>query len=81
MGLQTALYSLNPHTATTQWVKAPEKAIMQEEFEALEAQRRSLQLLVSELLLANQQLRLELAHFRQKEPSAPATHPQPRQDH
>jgi regulator of replication initiation timing len=81
LGLQTALFSLNPHTATTQWVKAPEKSIMQEEFEALEAQRKSLQLLVSELLLANQQLRLEMAHLRQREPNAPATHPQLRQDH
>jgi regulator of replication initiation timing len=54
---------------------------MQEELQALEAQRRSLQLLVSELLLANQKLRLEVADLkRMSEPSARATHPQPRQD-
>jgi hypothetical protein len=55
---------------------------MQEELQALEAQRTSLQLLVSELLLANQKLRLEMAKLKQaNELSAPATHPQPRLDH
>jgi hypothetical protein len=55
---------------------------MQEELQALEAQRRGLQLLVSELLLANQKLRLEIAKLTQaNELSVQATHPQPRQDH
>ena len=52
---------------------------MQEEIQALEAQRRSLQLLVSELLLANQKLRLEIAKLtRPAGVSESATHPQPR---
>ncbi len=56
--------------------------MMQEEIQALEAQRTSLQLLVSELLLANQKLRLELAKLTNvSELSGLATHPQPRQDH
>ena len=55
---------------------------MQAELDALEAERRNLQLLVTELLLANQQLRLEMAHLKQASGlSAPATPPPPRQDH
>lgn len=50
---------------------------MQEEFDSVEAQRKSLQLLVSELLLANHQLRLEVAKLKQAAGiSAPATRPQ-----
>jgi hypothetical protein len=53
--------------------------------EALAAQRTSLQLLVSELLLENQNLRMTIAKLQQTgaagRPNAPATHPQPRQDH
>lgn len=55
---------------------------MQAELDALEAERRNLQLLVTELLLANQQLRLEMVRLKQAGGlSAPATPPQPRQDH
>ena len=55
---------------------------MQAELEALNSERTNLQLLVSELLLANQQLRLEVAKLKQAgKPSAPATHPQPHPDH
>jgi hypothetical protein len=55
---------------------------MQEELQALEARCRGLQLLVSELLLANQKLRLQVAKLTQvNELSAPATHPQPRPGH
>jgi regulator of replication initiation timing len=51
---------------------------MQEEFDSLQSQRDSLQLLVSELLLANHQLRLEVAKLKQVAGiNAPATHPQP----
>lgn len=39
---------------------------MQEEKLALEAQNVSLQLLVSELLLTNQELRLQVAYLKQK---------------
>jgi hypothetical protein len=39
---------------------------MQDEFDAMQAQIRSLQLLVSELLLINQKLRLEVEALRQK---------------
>jgi hypothetical protein len=54
---------------------------LQEKLPALEAQHRSLQTLVAELLLANQKLRSEIAHLRQKsDASAPATHPPPLQD-
>jgi hypothetical protein len=55
---------------------------MREELQALEAQRRGLQLLVSELLLANQKLRLEIAKLtKANDLSVPATHLQPRLDH
>ncbi len=55
---------------------------MQEEIQALEAQRKSLQLLVGELLIANQKLRLEIAKLTKvSETSGQATHPQPRLDH
>jgi hypothetical protein len=55
---------------------------MQAELEVLEAQYRGLQTLVGELLLTNQKLREEVAALRRKtEPTAPATHPQPRLDH
>jgi len=55
---------------------------MQEEFDSLEAQRKSLQLLVSELLLANHQLRLEVAKLKQASGlNDSATRPQPHQDH
>jgi hypothetical protein len=54
---------------------------MQAELEALDAERTNLQLLVSELLLANQQLRLEITKLKHAgKPSATATHPQPRPD-
>jgi regulator of replication initiation timing len=54
---------------------------MQEELHALEAQYRSLQTLVGELLLTNQKLRLEVTQLKQeREPSAQATHPQPHPD-
>ncbi len=54
---------------------------MQAELEALDAERTNLQLLVSELLFANQQLRLEVAKLKREGGlSAPATHPQPRPD-
>jgi hypothetical protein len=54
---------------------------MKEEIQALEAQRLSLQLLVSELLVANQLLRTEVADLKKKGgPTAPATPPQPRPD-
>jgi hypothetical protein len=39
---------------------------MQAELQALESERTNLQLLVSELLLANQKLRLEIAKLKQK---------------
>jgi hypothetical protein len=39
---------------------------MQDEFDAMQAQIRSLQLLVSELLLINQKLRLEVEELRQR---------------
>jgi len=67
---------------------------MQEELgaiEALAAERRSLQLLVSELLFENQNLRMTIAKLNQGAGAgagssavginAPATHPQRRQDH
>jgi hypothetical protein len=41
---------------------------MQEELDALQAQIRSLQALVSELLLINQTLRLEIAELKNKWP-------------
>jgi hypothetical protein len=41
---------------------------MHDETTALEAQCTNLQLLVSELLLTNQKLRLELAQLKQNEP-------------
>jgi hypothetical protein len=73
--------SVPHHAAITQWVE-PRRQNMQEELHALEEQRTSLQLLVSELLLANQKLRLEVARLKQKsEPSAPATHLQPHPGH
>lgn len=73
---------LPSRATTTEWVKTPETTIMLEEIQALEAQRRSLLLLVGELLLANQRLRLEIAKLTKvSEVSGPATHPQPRQDH
>jgi hypothetical protein len=50
-----------------------------EELLALEAQNRSLQTLVAELLLTNQQLRLNLARSNAAA-SGPATHPPPRPD-
>jgi len=54
---------------------------MQEEKLALEAQNMSLQLLVSELLLTNHQLRMEVAQLKQKSVvTAPAIHPPQRQD-
>ncbi len=53
---------------------------MQEELTALEARYKGLQTLVGELLLTNQQLRQEVTLLKQK-PTAPATHPQPRQGH
>jgi len=59
---------------------------MHEEIQALEDQRRSLQLLVGELLLANQKLRLEIVKLTEaSEPAksgrnvgttVQATHPQ-----
>ena len=56
--------------------------MFQEEIQALEAQRNSLQLLVSELLLANQKLRLEVARLKNaSELSGQATHPQLRLNH
>jgi hypothetical protein len=54
---------------------------MQEALEALEAERTGLQLLVRELLVENQTLRQKIAKLKGPEASAPATHPQPRQDH
>jgi hypothetical protein len=55
---------------------------MQAELDALNLERTNLQLLVSELLFANQQLRLEVAKLKKESGiSAPATHPQPRPDH
>ncbi len=64
---------------------------MQEELQAIEAltaQRTSLQLLVSELLLENQNLRMKIANLKEKGPagaakevSAPATHRQPHPGH
>jgi len=39
---------------------------MQDEFDAMQAQVRSLQMLVSELLLINQKLRLEVIDLRQR---------------
>jgi hypothetical protein len=64
---------------------------MQEELQAiaaLTAQRTSLQLLVSELLLENQNLRMKIATLKEKGPagvgkeiSAPATHPLPLPGH
>ena len=74
-------HGLPSRIATPQWVKTPETENMQEELQALEAQRRSLQLLVSELLLANQKLRLEVAYLKGEAISGQATHPQPRPDH
>jgi len=54
---------------------------MQAQLEVLEEQYKGLQSLVGELLLTNQKLREEVAVLRRKaEASAPATHPQPRQD-
>jgi hypothetical protein len=55
---------------------------MQGELEVLEAHYQGLQILVGELLLTNQQLRLEVARLKQtRDATAPATHPQPRPDH
>jgi regulator of replication initiation timing len=52
---------------------------MQDEFDAMQAQIRSLQVLVSELLLSNQKLRLEVADLRQRcITSDEATKTQPR---
>ena len=77
----SALSAPQPPSATTKWAKAPETFLMQDEIQALEAQRLSLQLLVSELLVANQKLRLEIAKLTQPAQAiATATHPQPRPD-
>jgi len=54
---------------------------MHEENQALEAQNQSLQALVTELLITNQKLRVELAHLRQRTPTAKAIHPPQPQDH
>ena len=59
---------------------------MQEDLQILEAlteQRASLQLLVSELLLENQRLRMKIAKLTQLAGSAnaPATHPLPHPGH
>jgi len=64
---------------------------MQEELQAIEAlaeQRTSLQLLVSELLLENQNLRMTIAKLKEAGAAGPgigtnvpAIHPQRRQDH
>lgn len=54
---------------------------MQAELQILEAQYKGLQTLVGELLLTNQKLRAEVADLRKlADPTAPATHPQPRPD-
>lgn len=53
----------------------------QEELFALQIQHRSLQMLVSELLVKNQQLRLQLSQHREPAVIATATPPPPRQDH
>jgi hypothetical protein len=59
---------------------------MQEDLQVLEAlteQRASLQLLVSELLLENQRLRMKIAKLTEPAGSAtaPATHPLPHPGH
>lgn len=74
-------HGFTPQTATTKWTKVPETEHMQAQLEVLEEQYKGLQSLVGELLLTNQKLREEVAALRRKaEPTAPATHPQPRQD-
>ena len=74
-------HGFTPQAAPTQWTKVPETEHMQAQLEVLEEQYKGLQSLVGELLLTNQKLREEVAVLRRKaEASAPATHPQPRQD-
>jgi hypothetical protein len=52
---------------------------MQEELQSLEVRNQGLQLLVSELLMTNQQLRLELERYKSpRAVSEPAIHLQPR---
>jgi len=55
---------------------------MQAELQLLEAHYQGLQMLVSELLVTNQELRNEVARLKQgKQPSATATHPPPHPAH
>jgi hypothetical protein len=49
---------------------------MQAELQLLEAHYQGLQMLVSELLVTNQELRNEVARLKKaSQPTAPATHP------
>ena len=55
---------------------------MKAEMQMLEAQYDGLQTLVGELLITNQQLRMQVAELKRKlDPSATATHPQPHPGH
>ena len=55
---------------------------MKAEMQMLEAQYEGLQTLVGELLVTNQQLRMQLAELKRKlDPNATATHPQPHPGH
>ena len=58
------------------WSPSPETQNLHDELRALEARNQSLQLLVGELLVTNQRLRLELNQaMPETPPNAPATHP------
>jgi hypothetical protein len=55
---------------------------MKAEIQILEAQYEGLQALVGELLVTNQQLRMQLAEMKRKlDPTATATHPQSHPGH
>jgi hypothetical protein len=63
-------------------MQATDSEAMRAALQAMEVQYKGLQSLVGELLLTNQRLRTEIAELRQQpQPTATATHPQPRQDH
>jgi hypothetical protein len=53
-----------------EWIPVPEKENTHQELLALEAQYKSLQTLVSELLVTNQQLRTKIAKLKLQDPAA-----------
>ena len=58
------------HTMLMEWIPLPDTESTQQALLALEAQYRSLQTLVNELLVTNQQLRLKIAKLKNEEPAA-----------